>query len=457
MKAVIEHMHASRFAEAAGVCRDILKKKPRNADALHFLGLAEWQLGGPADGAIKLIRLAIAAAPNQSFMHHNLATVLGSAGDLEEAEKQFRTAIRLKPDYAEAYFNLSGIKKFAADDPAIAGMKALYAAPDLSSVDQEFICYALAKAHDDIGAYEEAFHFALEGARLKDVTFDIDAFKHSIGELTSKITVQSLKPVSGRGQDTVSPIFIVGMPRSGTTLVEQILSRHSEVFAGGELPTINSFHDAMLQTARAEWGYKGVDFGFWPMIPVELVNSAGAAFAQFIAGRAGGDPVRFTDKMPRNAFYLGLIAMMFPNARVVHVRRHPLDTCVSCFFQRFRTGQKFSFRLDWLGQYYRGYVEVMEHWRKVLPLEMLDVRYEEMVANPDEGARRLVAFAGLAWQDACLEPSASQRDVKTASRWQVRQPVYKSSVERWRRYEAYLDPLIAALGGHAWIDSYQQK
>jgi hypothetical protein len=315
----------------------------------------------------------------------------------------------------------------------------------------------LSKAHDDVGAYEEAFHFALEGARMKQVTFDAEAFKTSVAELQSRITADVLRPRTGRGQETAAPLFIVGMPRSGTTLVEQILSRHSEVFAGGELPTVNSFHDAMLHKARAEWGYKGADFGFWPLIPVEIINSAGTAFVQFIAGRAGGHPVRFTDKMPGNALYLGLIAMMFPNARVIHVRRHPLDTCVSCFFQRFRTGQRFSYRLDWLAQYYRGYVDVMEHWRKVLPLDMLDVRYEELVKDPEHGARKLIEFAGLAWQDACLDPAGSSRDVKTASRWQVRQPVYTSSVERWRRYEAYLGPLIESLGGMAWIERYQRK
>ena len=457
LKDVAQHLEASRFAEAADGCRGILKSKPKDANALHFLGLAEWQLGGNAHRSVKLIQKAMAQLPNQSHMHHNLASVLGGAGDMTKAEHHYGRAIALKSDYAEAYFNLSGIKKFATGDPAIAAMQALYANPNLSAINRDFICYALSKAHDDIGAYEEAFHFALEGSRQKQVDFDINRFEKNIGELKGTITAERLKPHAGKGNYSAAPIFIVGMPRSGTTLVEQILSRHSKVFAGGELATIGSFHATMRQLAPREWGYKGNDYGFWPLIPRDLINSAAAGYLGFVQKRAGHALHRFTDKMPRNAFHLGLIAMMFPRARIIHVQRHPLDTCVSCFFQRFNSGQEFSYRLDWLGRYYRTYIQTMQHWRDVLPLEMMELRYEDLVADPETKARQLIEFAGLEWQDACLDASAGKSEVKTASRWQVRQPVYSSSVDRWKRYQPYLDPLISALGGMDEIAAYNPQ
>ncbi len=447
------YLKASRFLEAAKECRAILAKTPDQPDALHFLGLAQWQIGGDAAECAALIKRAMRLVPEQSHMHHNLAAILASSGDLEEAEKQYRHAITLNPKYAEAYFNLSGAVRFSADDPSIPGMKSLYADTTLTPMDREFICYALSKAHDDTGKYEEAFHFALEGSRFKSLSFNIEAFERAIGELRNTATRRLLKAVAGRGHTSNAPVFIVGMPRSGTTLVEQILSRHSDVYAGGELQSIGSFHRSMQAMAIKQLGYKGMDFGFWPLIPHELINSAAGGFLQFIENRAGTAPIRFTDKMPSNTLYLGLIAMMFPNARIIHVRRHPLDTCVSCFMQRFRDGQEFSYRLDWLGRYYRAYVSVMEHWRNVLPLDILEIRYEDIVADPEQGARKLISFVDLAWQPACADPSAGTRDVRTASRWQVRQPVYKSSVARWRHYQSYLSPLIEALGGMEWIDA----
>ncbi|MGI9463890.1 MAG: sulfotransferase, partial [Aestuariivirgaceae bacterium] len=447
------HLKASRFLDAAKECRAILDEAPDQPDALHFLGLAQWQIGGNAGECAALIKRAMKLVPGQSHMHHNLAAILASSGDLAEAERQYRHAIKLNPKYAEAYFNLSGAVRFSPDDPVIPGMRSLYAETDLTPRDRDFICYALSKAHDDTGNYEEAFHFALEGSRFKKLSFDIDAFERAIGELRQTATRKLLKPVSGRGNPSDAPIFIVGMPRSGTTLVEQVLSRHSDVYAGGELQSMGSFHRSMQAMAVQQLGYKGMDFGFWPLIPHDLINSAGAGFLQFIEGRAGSATARFTDKMPSNTLYLGLIAMTFPNARIIHVRRHPLDTCVSCFMQRFRDGQEFSYRLDWLGRYYRAYVSVMEHWRKVLPLQMLEIRYEDLVADPEAGARRLISFANLDWQAACADPSAGTRDVRTASRWQVRQPVYKTSIERWKRYQNYLEPLISALGGMDWINA----
>ena len=454
LKSAADQLRSSRYIEAEKTCRELLAKKPGDPQAMHFLGLARWNIGGDASEAADLLRRAMAKLPNQSALHHNLAGILAGAGETAEAENHYRKAIELEPGYAEAYFNMSGTIRFTEDDTAIAGMKRLYADPAVAPLDREYVCYALSKAHDDIGANEEAFHFALEGSRFKQPKFDLKHMQESVAELRNTATADRLAHADGRGNPSQAPIFIVGMPRSGTTLTEQVLSRHSDVFGGGELPSVGSFHTTMHRLARAQWGYKGKDYGFWPLIPNALINTGANGLLEFIAKKSGGGVARFTDKMPVNAFHLGLITMMFPNARIIHVQRNPIDTCVSCFMQRFREGQEFSYRLDWLGQYYRLYVQVMDHWRKVLPLDMLEVCYEDFVAEPEAGARRLIDFAGLTWQDECADPSAGNREVRTASRWQVRQPVYSSSVERWRRYEAYLGPLIEALGGHDWIERH---
>ncbi|HFC04475.1 MAG TPA: sulfotransferase, partial [Rhizobiales bacterium] len=205
--------------------------------------------------------------------------------------------------------------------------------------------------------------------------------------------------------------------------------------------------------AKAQLGFKGQANGFLPLMPEAHLKSAAQTCLKMVEDRANGKQfVRFTDKMPQNAFQLGLIALMFPNARIIHVKRHPLDTCISCFFQRFRVGHNYSYQLNWLGQYYRHYSMTMDHWRKVLPLPMLEVRYEDLVQEPETYSRKLIEFVELDWRDDCLNPQDADRSVMTASRWQVRQPIYKSSLNRWKRYEPYLDPLIESLGGWDWID-----
>lgn len=449
------HHRASRHGAAMKLYREILDDAPDHPDALHFLGLATWETTHNLVETLRLIERSMKLAPGHAHMHHNLGAVLGTVGRFEDAVAHYRTAISLKPDYAEAYFNLSGVYKFEADDPLLKAMRTLYAGNRLSDADQEYICYALAKAENDIGNYDQAFHFALEAARLKAPVYDPARFGRAIGEAKAKLTRDLLTPRPDRGHSSEAPIFIVGMPRSGTTLVEHMLARHPDVFAGGELPMIAAISTQMQIFARQRLGYKGENYGFAADIPNQQFQSAGEACLAMVEAKASGTAFkRFTDKMPLNVFHLGLIAMIFPNARIVHVRRHPLDCAVSCFFQRFRTGHEYSYRLEWLGHQYRKYTDMMEHWRQVLPLKVLDVHYENVVAEPEASARELIRFAGLDWRQECLhEDYVEERAIQTASRWQVRQPIYTSSLNRWQRYEAWLDPLIAAMGGRDWVNT----
>jgi tetratricopeptide (TPR) repeat protein len=455
LEQAFDHHRSNRHGEAEKIYREILAETPDNPDAMHFLGLAVWETTEDLVETLRLLEQSMRLAPGQAHMHHNLGTVLGSVGRFDEAIANYKTAIALKPDYAEAYFNLSGVYTFPSDDPLIKGMRSLYAANKLGELDHEFLCYALSKASNDIGHYDDAMHFALEGARLKAPTWDPAKFGRAIGEAKAKVTKQLLTPRQGRGHSTDAPIFIVGMPRSGTTLVEHILSRHPDVLACGELPMVAAISNQMRELARQRLNYKGENHGFLSLIPDEhFANAAGACLSMIDAKANGQSYTRFTDKMPRNVFFLGIIAMMFPNARIIHVRRHPLDCCVSCFFQRFRSGHAYTYRLEWLGHMYRKYVDIMDHWRSVLPLRILDVHYENLVSEPEASTRELIRFAGLEWHDDCLGEGPPERAIQTASRWQVRQPIYTSSLERWRRYETWLEPLIAALGGIDWIKTH---
>ena len=453
LKEGLEHTRAMRYQQAADAYREVLRQNPEHADAMHFLGLALWNITQDPQEPLKLIRKSMQLAPDQPQMHHNLASVLGSLDQMDEAIKHYRRAIELKPAYAEAFFNLGGIYKFRPDDPLIAEMQTIYAGNNCSNSDQEYLCFALSKAMNDTAKYHEAFHFALEASRLRSGVFKAEIQQNAVNEAIASLNRSNLARNTSRGDLSEAPVFIIGMPRSGTTLVETILSRHPDVFAAGELPMIGSVSEQMRQWAVHNLAYKGTDYGYLLQMPDEHFNSAARACMGMVNQRAKEQKfIRFTDKMPQNAYKLAQISMLFPNARVIHVRRHPLDTCISCFFQRFRTGHEYSYRLQWLGRYYRQYSAIMDHWKKTIPLPIMEVAYEDIVRNPETNTRKLIEFSGLEWSNSCLEPQKSDRAVMTASRWQVRQPIYKTSLERWKRYQPWLQPLIDALGGMEWIN-----
>jgi hypothetical protein len=254
-------------------------------------------------------------------------------------------------------------------------------------------------------------------------------------------TPEMMHAMRDRGDPSPAPVFIIGMPRSGTTLIEQILAGHPLVFAAGESPELR------VAVAGLETDHPGLAFPeIVPALTDDALRRHGASYLNAVAppGREVG---RFVDKMPGNFHFAGLIRLALPNARIIHVRRDPIDTCLSCFTQLFRVGQHYSYDPRELGRYYRAYETLMAHWHRVLPAGiMLDVRYEDVVADVERESRRIVAHCGLDWDSACLDFHVARRPVRTASAVQVRQPVYATSVGRWRSYGDMLAPLIGALG-----------
>jgi len=440
-----------RFAESERQAETVLLRFPDNVSALACHAMAHWKNGGDITVSLGEMRRAVSLAPNVASIRHNLATLLASRGDVDAASTEFREALRIKPDDTMAFYGLSQNHKFRQHEPLLDAMTALEADPRLEPARREFLDYGLAKAFDDLNVPDKAMGYAVDANRLGARPWDLAGEAAALAELGELARLDTFRGARHSGHPSRAPLFIVGMPRSGTTLVEAILARHPEVFALGEssqIPEIEQAAYAQFNPTHRPIGRQELTLGpdrDW------LAARAEAALAR--ATREAKRSFRvLTDKLPENAVRLGLIARLFPNARVVHVRRHPLDIGVSNFFQRFSHGQGFSTRLDWTGTRIRQVADSMAMWKSALDLPILDLTYEQLVDHPEEQSRRLVEFAGLAWTDACLEPQHLERSVLTASQWQVRQPINRASVARWRRYEQWLGPMVEAMGGFAWID-----
>jgi tetratricopeptide (TPR) repeat protein len=420
-----------------------LAVSPDNADALNAMGLVRSeQLDGPA--ALALLRRAVAIKPDLADAHNNIGSLLKESGELAAAREAYARAVALAPREAAYFLNFADANKFVAADPHLAAMEELAEEPErLSTTRRIHIDFALAKAYDDLGRYDEAFARMRDGGALKrtTITYDEAGTLASFDQIRNNFDRAAVsRPHIGFHSQL--PIFIVGMPRSGTTLVEQIIASHPEVHGAGELADFHHIvHNVDPEAAPVDGGAQPV-----ATIPLEEFRSIGKAYVEGLQRRAPAAK-RITDKMPANFLFLGAIHMALPDAHIIHVMRDPRDCCLSCFSKLFSAEQNFTYDLGELGRYYRKYAELMAHWRDVLPPgRFLDVRYEDVVDDLEGSARRIVAHCGLEWHASCVAFHQAQRPVRTASATQVRQPIYRTSEGRWRAYERHLGPLLEALG-----------
>ena len=443
------HFHAGdalwrlkRGAEAEASYRAALRLDPALAAAHYGLGNILFERG-EADRALAAFRAALEGWPHSAAVHTSIGTCLQLDGRFDDALACFERALALDPHHAEAHVRLVALSPARADDGRTREIEALLARDDLEPKDRTRLTFALAKCYDDRGAYDAAFgHYRRANGRVAaGHDFDIAA-EHAFTDrlLASFDAAYFTAAPAQAGSPSELPVFIVGMPRSGTTLVEQILASHPQVHTGGE-------RTDMVDLVAALPALVGSGEGFpesAARIDGALARRLAARYLDAVRARAG-DALRITDKLTGNYLHLGLIWRLFPGARVIHCVRDPLDTCLSCYFQDFITGHPYAYDLTDLGRYYRGYERVMAHWEAVLPLARLTVRYEELVGAIEPTARAMLEFCALDWDPRCLAFHETERTVRTASLWQVRQPLYATSVGRWRHYERHLGPLKAAL------------
>ena len=430
-----------RFARARPLLERLAALKPGVPSVLNALADTLNKLS-EVDAAIDVYQQALKVAPDDARIRLGLGDACESAGRFRQAKMQYLAILRREADHPLALARLLQLRDASPDEAQVEQARALADSASTREDGRVRLNIALGYYHDRQKQYEEAFSRLQKGYDVlaRREPFDSDGYTRAIDALIEELTGDFFASAPNSGNTSERPVFVVGMPRSGTTLTEQILASHSQVAAGGELSSLLKVSYQIQELSTNGEPY-----------PRGLKSIGSAGLAE-MAGRYLGDlerisatAARVTDKLPFNFMHLGVIALLFPNARIIHCRRQPLDNCLSCYFTSFADQIGFANRLESLGRYYLDYDRLMRHWHEVLPVEIHDLQYESLIDDTEDQVRQLVAHCGLDWEDACLAFHETRRAVRTPSRWQVRQPIYRGSMQRWRNYERQLQPLVDIL------------
>ena len=468
--------HMQREArEAAAYYERALKIDPQQAVTHNRLGHALHLLGQYQD-AISHFRQATGIRPRFAEAWKNLGFTLTSDGQVAEARDAFDKALKINPQYTDAAIGQiellilegkyedagrllkslvrRGVRRTALATAWISICRhcgdcqaaldyagEILAGDAIAQADEEKLRFALGRLHDARKEYDKAFQQYQRGNDLKPDTFDEVELLATTDSLIKVFNWQFLSTAPRSTLRSAKPVFILGMPRSGTTLTEQILCSHPDVYGAGELKELSKLVSSLPSLLGAEPGYPNN----LARLSAPLLDRLAGDYLQHIE-KLAPDALRVTDKMPHNFQHAGLIAMLFPGARIIHCVRDPLDTCLSIYFQNFTDAHNYASHLGHLGVYYRQYERLMNHYRSLLDIPILDVRYEDLVSSQEEVSRRMIDFIGLDWDERCLRFHETDRFITTCSYDQVRQPIYSGSIRRWRNYERYLGPLVEALG-----------
>ena len=505
---VLDLMQAGRLGAAEGICREYLKRRPHDVDAIRLLAEIGITLG-MLDEAIVLLERCLALAPNFTIAQANYATalarrqrfdealdrtgrlqieqpdnlshkvqhasILAMAGRFEQAHEKFeevltfipdnariltsyghslryggrgedaaaayQRAIAAEPDAGEAYWSLANLKTFKFADAQLDGMRQRYAAMEKLSADRYHLAFALGKALEDKGDFAESFAAYADGNTIKN-TFSSYTTERTSGEVDSMIEHCADGFLEPGGHTSNEPIFILGLPRAGSTLLEQILASHSAVEATAELPLISQI------AGELGGGRRRSEQNLYPQCLTSMSRDQRESLGQrYLDGASTyrADKPFFIDKMPNNWVHIGLIKTILPNATIIDARRHPMAACFANFKQLFARGQEFTYGLEEIGHYYADYMRLMDHWHSVLPHGLMTVQYETVVEDLETQVRVLLDHCNLPFEEQCLRYYEKDRAVRTASSEQVRQPIYRDALSVWQRYEAHLDPLKAVL------------
>jgi len=433
-----------RFSAALEQARLLLDSAPDNPQFKSLFAIESMQTGD-YETALSTFDEILEQLPADPVTLTSKGHAHKTCGNYDEAVAAYRAAIESTPHHGEAHYSLANLKVYSFSDAEIERMHAEERSNNLSHMDRVHLGFALGKAYEDKGDFARSFHYYEQGNRLRkfQTTYKAEQMSQDLKAQRDVCTKAFFERRSGTGCDAPDPIFIVGLPRAGSTLLEQILSSHSQVDGTLELPNILSLSQQLRRRARQ---------GSLPPYPAILDEIAEDELEAF--GKAYIDDTRihrqdapfFIDKMPNNFRHIGLIHLILPNAKIIDARRHPMACCFSGFKQLFAEGQEFTYDLTDAGLYYRDYVELMDHWDTVLPGKVLRVHYEDVVADTAGQVRRILDHCGLPYEDACVDFHETRRSVRTPSSEQVRQPIYTSGLEQWRNFEPWLDPLKVALG-----------
>ncbi len=439
------YLALERLFDAKAAALRAVQLEPDNANVHAILGSIYTELVEPELAESKFHQaLTLDSSCDDALL--GLGRLCMENGQMEKAEALFRQAIELQPKNLQARVQLAQVKKVTPDDINFAALQALEQKLDEFSDNNAIaLHFALGKCYDDSGDHSRAFPHFLAGCQIKrsKLTYNPERVSKQFDDIRQIFDQDTIECLGGAGNQSQIPIFVLGMPRSGTTLTEQIIASHPDVHGAGEL-------NELLQITKRRDANTGRQISFpnnFRALNQETLTAWGTNYVAALKRRAP-DARHITDKMPSNFLSVGLIYLMLPNAKIIHVKRSPMDTCLSCFTHLFRNKfQGHTYNLAELGRYYVDYVRLMNHWRSVLPAgSFLEVQYEDIVADQELQARRLIEYCSLEWNDACLSFHKTQRSVRTASLTQVRQPIYTSSIERWRPYEKFLAPLLETLG-----------
>ncbi len=437
---ILHNMH--RYAQALVSFDKALALRPNHALALNNRGNVLAALGRDVE-ALSSYWQAVKAVPTYADAYNNMGVLLKELGRLAEAEAALSKALELDPKLTGAYINLADCKRFKVGDPHLMHMQALVHDQTQPPTDRMHLHFALGKAYADLGDHRRAFENIQSGNAEKraTITYDEAAMMELFDRTEAVLTRDLIKMKGTHGDPSTLPTFVIGMPGSGTTLVEQILASHRDVHGAGELATFSEVVGSVYGPDGRLVGYPD----FAAECDTGVFRAIGSYYVEALRKLAPrGSQV--VDKMPSNFIFAGLIHLALPNARIIHVVRNPIDTCISCYFRLFSGNLDHTYDLAELGRFYRRYQQLMRHWHDVLPAgRMLEVRYEDVVDDLETAARRILSHCGLDWDPNCLTFHQTDRRVRTASAIHVRQEIYRSSVGRWRDYQPYLAPLLQQL------------
>lgn len=437
-------LRRNQLSDALAQVEILLEVDPKNPNYLLLKGAVLVRMGEHLP-ALDIFETVLINYPLQAQPQLNFGHTLKTVGRLDEAIKAYRKAIELSPNMGEAYWSLANLKTFRFSDDDIGNMEAAVTSAGGDANDQSHLAFALGKAFEDRKDFDNAFKYYKRGNAIRRISHPFDTKKniYNTARQIHTCTADFFAARRGYGCPAPDPIFIVGLPRAGSTLLEQILASHSAVEGTAELPDII----AMSRRLGGKKRFKAA--GLYPEILAQLspekFTELGEGYLESTRIQRSSTPF-FIDKMPNNFLHIGLIHLILPNARIIDARRHPMAACFAGFKQLFAQGQTFTYDLVDIGHYYRNYVKVMDHWDTVLPGRVLRVQYEEMVADTEQQIHRVLDYCELPFEEQCLRFYETDRAIRTPSSEQVRQPIFKEGLEQWRNFEAHLEPLKKALG-----------